>query len=130
MTCKDCIHVYVCKNAFCWIDPNDSNKKTTCVHFKPKSRYIELPCAVGDTVYRVVTLLNKEIKIVKGIVLEFSRTHEGVNNDKDRFYFCAEGETFIRRQYSIWCESTDFGKTVFLTKEEAEKALAERSEGK
>jgi hypothetical protein len=26
--------------------------------------------------------------------------------------------------------SQDFGKTVFLTKEEAEKALKERSEGK
>lgn len=50
MTCKDCIHYEVCK------DLADALEMEGCIcnhyfHFKDKSRIIELPCNVGDTVY-------------------------------------------------------------------------------
>ena len=41
MTCKDCIYYDVC----------DDYILTFCRGFKDKSRFIELPCKVGDTVY-------------------------------------------------------------------------------
>lgn len=90
---------------------------------------IVLPCKVGQTVYRIARLYNGEIMIAEGIVFEFAITHESSQNDKYRFYFLAKADTnYTSRQYSKWCEFADFGKTVFLTREEAEKALAERSE--
>ena len=108
MTCSDCIHERVCENAFCWIDPNDSNKKTTCCSFKLKSRYIELPCAVGDYVEWDNGLI-KTLYCVRG-------------------YMCDDaGFRFILNDFSPVINHRNITRT--LTKEEAEKAL-ERSEGK
>ena len=87
------------------------------------------PCKVGDTVFRVVELLNGNRLVVEGIALEYTETFES-GTTKKRFYFWAKGEEFTRRHYSLWCDLTDFGKTVFLTREEAEKALSERSVSK
>ena len=65
MTCKDCIHYDACKD---WaIDCFGENsvfpysgktKEGPCEHFKDKSRFIELPCKVGDTAY--IDLSDKE----------------------------------------------------------------------
>lgn len=89
---------------------------------------LELPCKVGDTAYRITRLYNGEIMIVEGMVFEFAITHESSQRDKYRFYFWGKADTnYASRQYSKWCEFTDFGKTVFLSCEEAEKELAERS---
>lgn len=85
------------------------------------------PCKVGDAVYRIVKLLNGETKIVKGEVFEIAITHKHHEENEYSFYFWAKGKESVRRHYSIWCHFIDFGKTVFLTREEAEKALAERS---
>lgn len=90
---------------------------------------IELPCKVGDAVYRIAKMYNGKTLIVDGIAFEFAITHESSQNDKYRFYFWAKpDDTHTSRQHSLWCEFTDFGKTVFLTREEAEKALAEKSQ--
>ena len=58
MTCKDCIHYEVCKNKNiknpkgCNENIADLNNiETMCTDFKDESKYIELPCKVGDTVY-------------------------------------------------------------------------------
>lgn len=86
------------------------------------------PCKVGDTVYRIVYPCNGEPPlIVKGQVHEIAMTENSKNSIDYRFYFWAYGEDFERRMYSLWCWWSDVGKTVFLTREEAEKAL-ERSE--
>lgn len=50
MTCKDCMHYEVC-NA---LDESGQVKilvPSQCGCFKDKSKYIELPCEVGDTVH-------------------------------------------------------------------------------
>lgn len=45
MTCKDnCLCNEVCANY-------DLFKPEECSHFKDKSRFVELPCKVGDTFY-------------------------------------------------------------------------------
>ena len=125
VTCKNCIYNDACDNKLLTLTVIEYGE---CSRFKDKSRYIELPCKAGDTAYRITKLYNGETIIVEGMVFEFTITHESSQIDKYRFYFWAKADTnYTSRQYSKWCEFTDFGKTVFLTREEAEKALAERS---
>ena len=76
---------------------------------------VELPCKVGDTVYRTVNLVNGMTKVVKGMISDFSRD---MFCNKDHIYF-KDSPIF----YNIWLDADEFGKTVFLTKEEAEQAL-------
>lgn len=71
------------------------------------------PCKVGDTVYRTIGNYCGE-KIFEGIVAQIS-----IYNEKEtRFWVYGH-------PWGFGCD--DIGKTVFLTREEAEKALAERS---
>ena len=81
------------------------------------------PCKVGRTVWRVVKEYNGETRVVEGEVFEITVTHEYGQKFEYRFYFWAKGEEFIERNYSLWCGFEVFGKTVFLTKEEAEETL-------
>jgi hypothetical protein len=82
---------------------------------KLQGRLVELPFKVGDTVYRTVTLVNGMTKVVKGMISDFSRD---MFCNKDHIYF-KDSPIF----YNIWLDADEFGKTVFLTKEEAEQAL-------
>lgn len=94
------------------------------IRAKQEGRIIVPPCKVGDTAYRITRLYNGETIIVEGIVFEFAITHESSLKDTYRFYFWAQpDETYTSRKHSLWCEFVDFGKTVFLTREEAERAL-------
>ena len=84
---------------------------------------VELPCKVGDTLYTFSCGKTLKCDIDKfTVVFENGNnvlyaTLNGVGNE-----YCGMLHRFIT------VEISEFGKTVFLTKEEAEKALAERSE--
>ena len=56
MTCKDCYHC----NACCGHDEEKENREyppsERCRDFKDKSRIVELPCKVGDTMYKLCTV--------------------------------------------------------------------------
>ena len=73
------------------------------------------PCKVGDTVYVVRT----RTKIAEFTARYFIYEHKNilVYGDNEQVVDCC------------FCIGKDFGKTVFLTRQEAEKALAERREG-
>ena len=49
MTCKDCIHYEVCQYKYNIMSKlkNDDVQKY-CLNFKDKSKFIEMPCEVGD----------------------------------------------------------------------------------
>lgn len=65
-TCKDCIHGDVCKAHVIegvGIDFTTFEKlieKNGCNQFKDRSKFIELPCKVGDTVYFINALKERE----------------------------------------------------------------------
>ena len=80
-------------------------------------RLIELPCAVGDTVWVVTRVFNGK-EIVNSIE---SRKIDGFFGNRFNPSFMISKE-----QYRISFASSEFGKTVFLTREEAEAALKER----
>jgi hypothetical protein len=108
-----------------------------CNHFKPKSRFVELPCEVGQTVYVIDDYVDYE-ECCKcehyliggfGDPSECGRTKHGFKHP-DCIQIVEETATFgnILRWItpSLFTEKIDFGKTVFLSREEAEKALEER----
>lgn len=83
---------------------------------------VVIPCKIGEKLYHTVELLNGERLVVEGIAFGYAATFES-GKTKKRIYFWASGDNFTSRHYSCWLEISEFGKTVFLTREEAERAL-------
>lgn len=124
-SCKDCVHVEVCEDfTKAKLSPKRAEELLpvlreygrTCDHFKDRARFVELPCMVGDTVY-VIKSIAEEEKIIQDHVetLGIGYYADGINiyqwdGVKTDGYF------------------EDFGKTVFLTREEAEQALMKKRE--
>lgn len=109
MTCNNCIHYEVCQHMY------NVCLKMGINYFKDKSKYIELPCKVGDTVYVLPTATNslKEItpyKVIDFILAKWNIVSIVSADKKNKLY-----------QPHL----DDFGKTVFLTLEEAEEKLKE-----
>ena len=108
-TCADCIHYEACSAGGGLFNEKDESKEMLCGHFKDKSRYIELPCAVGDTVW--FDTYKKSGTVCLGI-----QPHKV---DRIDVVVVTDTKSLIETQTYSW----EIGKTVFLTKEEAEKAL-------
>lgn len=112
-TCKDCINYTKCCNSFlkdfCMVlDP----EREICSIFKDRSRFVELPCKVGDTVYIIARISGKE-EIIQDSVESFT-----ISSFVDNTPIIL----FDGIETCDW-DSSDFGKRVFLTKEQAEQAL-------
>lgn len=77
------------------------------------------PCKMGDTVYRVVTM---------GTGVTFKKVGYNIYREREqtikRFIRCVE---VTKNNFFDICEN--FSKTVFLTEEEAEEALAKMKGG-
>lgn len=103
-TCEDCIHYYVCYEGL---------DRSVCSLFKDKSKFIELPCSIGDIVYYPYAgkILEKKVTAYHRIYDSCSGV-QGINwwyeLDND------ESETM---------DTDIIGSVVFLTREEAEKKL-------
>lgn len=83
------------------------------VKAKEEGRLIVPPCKVGSKVYFAD---NEHHSAFIGNIVSYSL-------DAAHLWFNCHYECGL----NIWHPIEDFGKTVFLTREEAEKALAERS---
>lgn len=81
-----------------------------------QGRLLELPCAVGDTVFEIDEF-EKEITKRKVYCIEIDDYGVTVMVSEPGGYSPYTGRTI-----------DDFGKTVFLSKKEAEKALEGKSE--
>ena len=110
--CKDCIHYDLCKYNFykdeCVAANDDAFISTdggVCRYFKDKSIFIQLPCNVGDIVYKIA-----EGKVVGRRILDF--TYDG------RLH--VRLAPFTSYEYAIG--------DVFLTKAEADIELSKMSE--
>ena len=81
-------------------------------------RLVELPCELGDCIYDISEFANgceyPEVYVIKAYYIELSLDERGEIN------FCIGGYDYKKE---------DFGKTVFLTREEAETALKQHEEG-
>lgn len=82
---------------------------------------LRLPCKVGDNVYKIWSC-GKNGKSVA----EFRISHIDID-DLQNIEFAFISTKNISTSY-WFCKIGDFGKTVFLTKEEAEQALKQMGE--
>ena len=60
-TCKDCVHFEVCRGEYA----EGIEQLLTCdgcEDFKDRSRFVELPCKVGDTLFVPTRILFRNIK--------------------------------------------------------------------
>ena len=112
-TCKDCVHFDVCcsylSTAYnkCKLATPDFKllkniECDECQHFKDRSRFVELPCKLGDTVY----YFNSAGKIFSQRVSSFIVNYVGILVDSD-----------------VMFDSHLMGDRFFSTREEAERAL-------
>ena len=99
MKCENCIHYDVCNGALLY-----PKAELNCSHFKDKSLFVDLLCKMGDTVYQTD---GERI---------YETTIDAIDLMKNNIIYCAK---------NIWFDKTAIGRTVFLTKEEAERKLEE-----
>ena len=123
-TCKDCLCFGMCLLS--------SEKVGICEEFKDRSKFIELPCKVGDTVWRIEDVWHLDDKATGAYhyekeVVEFrvrsiliSCNSKGVWTKKFRICQVKNSKTIDHQHDVYFCY---FGKTVFPNKEEAEQAL-------
>lgn len=90
-SCKDCLHY-----EFCCAGKSGLPDYVNCKYFKDRNRFVELPCKVGEELFRIKTVSGKKII-----------TETQLNQN-----------TFWRIVFG-----GEYGKTVFLTRKEAERAL-------
>lgn len=118
MNCQDCMHYGVCQS----LEMNGISKihPKQCSHFKDKSKFVELPCKVGDKVWFIKFMWNYAKHPIPAMVCGIKTFSKS-----GTFTFTAlTDENNVTRSFI----NQDIGETVFLTKEEAEKALKEREE--
>lgn len=80
------------------------------------------PCKVGDTVYEILPKAGY-IRVVNVVGFHLGK-FPTLRGHKRKEYFVGYSD-----QYLLHICIDQIGKTVFLSREEAEKALAERSKG-
>ena len=104
MICENCLYNKNCQ----FLLKHKNEEVEGCTTFEDKSKWMHLPCKVGDTIY-----------------FDTYRRGENIGIQPHKV---AKVEVIVstERQFgSVGAEIPDwqFGKTVFLTREEAEKAL-------
>lgn len=99
-TCKDCLHVDVCKKMM--VEAPEVHEP--CQYFKDRSKFVELPCKVGDVFYGVDTYGINAYSC-------YGVGYGYVSKNKLGFLLFTVGH----REYI-------FGEEAFLTEAEAEKS--------
>lgn len=101
--CLSCLHYEICDYR---INEEDITV-AECTQFTDRSEWVHLPCKVGDKVYYTYqSPTTCEYSIHKIYLIEFKDSH---------FYFYAIP--------SLYFKDTEFGKSIFLTRKEAEKNI-------
>ncbi|EOS47176.1 hypothetical protein C810_01492 [Lachnospiraceae bacterium A2] len=109
-------------SSFCFIERMENKELKKYEDLEEQGKLLKLPCAVGDTVYYADNEYYFTVLPVK--VDEIS-----IMESNAILYKCLlfDGNGDVETQFDF--DKDDFGKTVFLTRQEAEDKLAEM-EGK
>ena len=82
------------------------------------------PCKVGDTVYYIINKTIQEMKVLD--IKIYGNNYIVANaNCLDEGEMCDSSCDCSKKTCSVWVDFKSLGKTVFLTKEEAEEKLKE-----
>ena len=115
-SCKDCVHVEACREyvmglaAARGVELNVAEIEQVlvcddCENFKDRSRFVELPCKLGDEVFY------------------FDTAGQIYTSNITQFIY---GATGLLLDSDVMFESSLIGKRFFFTREAAEQALKER----
>ena len=96
--CKECLNYYICGDI--WND-----KAERCKHFRDRNHIVELLCNVGDTVWLLDGKFAFKSKVDEIRIL----------SESSILYHCENAYD--------WFEKSDFGKTVFISAEDAEQMI-------
>lgn len=117
MTCKDCIHYNACKGTYMNVSEYKSITDFDgehyadiyhCPDFVDKSKWVHLPCEVGDQVFSII-VVGSEPTIVTDCVSGFIIVGDMVNVTTNWYL-----------------DGGEWKYNIFPTQEEAEKALEKR----
>ena len=120
--CTDCVHYELCLHQEKFLIEHNRkdlirrygfglSEPEICCNFRDRSRFVELPCKAGDTVYEIVErkVSGKWAPKIVSRVVEQIEIYDG-------------GTIGFRCGTTIWISVA----SAFLTREEAEQALKER----
>lgn len=110
-SCKECLCFDVCSIAAIM------GENFCCPDCKDRNRIVELPCKVGDTVYVIDDMGDEEYSVAPCTISAIR--YECKETDRKIIIMT---ESFLAPFTNSWV----LGKTVFLTREEAERTLKER----
>ena len=134
MTCKECLFYDFCNDyneypEYIQHCEQTTGKEFKCSHFKEKSRFVELPCNVGDTVYLVDRTRDGRLGniyrvvecSVEKIVLRYSTFQKRTIVEA---HLCYEGDDYFGCVVEKIVHDTNnsFGHTVFTNEQDAEDA--------
>lgn len=106
--CKNCIHGCICGSA-CMNEPDG------CGDFKDKSKIVELPCKADDVLYVTEYDVDSDKSYIEKVKVSSIEIDEyGIS------IYCKT----VEGNYDTYVPN-DFGDSIFLTSEEAERALEE-----
>ena len=115
MICKDCLHYEACNY---WLKKENkylaSAEGFICDNFTDRSEWVHLPCNISDVFFRTIPWRNT---IDECIV-------SSLTQKADKTWKIRLTSGIFRTTFEILVN--DIGKTVFFTREEAEKALEEK----
>ena len=126
MTCEDCLYYNFCKNQYGETDYFDGggivdDVEKYCGKAEDKSKYIKLPFRIGETVY---VLTNKNgVKACGKEIIKCEITNMRFKQDGKTVVYSCRGSYSSGNYYSDNFVFNSIGETVFLSQEEAEKAL-------
>ena len=120
--CTDCVHYELCLHQEKFLIEHNRkdlirrygfglSEPEICCNFRDRSRFVELPCKVGDKVYEIVK------RKVSG-----KWTPKVVSRVVEQIEICDGGIIGFRCGTTIWISAA----SAFLTLEAAEQALKER----
>lgn len=133
--CENCIHNEVCKRYLMStnVTPEELNKISKrehtkqCEFYKDKSLIYEMPCKeiyknLGSSLYCITDETDEVIEVVAGVIEIDCEGREWIETMAVDYEYETEGgmSKYIDFRFA------DYGKTLFLSREEAEKALRER----
>lgn len=134
-TCKDCVHVEVCKeyHKMFWgskslVDSKiDETEPENCLYFKDRSQFVELPCKVGDSYFEIEQYCTE-----RGFYNEPRQTDTIDCEYCDVDGVCDRQYRITEKRFTSLIQIFDYKENAvnrynrkFLTKEQAEQALKE-----
>lgn len=129
--CRECLHHHIC-DLWRRCEGQDAScmEISGCTYFKDRSRFVELPCKVGDTVYGQFRLGSKEILECKVTRIKACQFRNGslhyfldVEFDIIDPYY-NDGRLMRCGQQAVFGEVYGSWHRAYRTREEAEKELA------